>query len=97
MKTTNLTTNLTAKITGTGPDSTVPDNDGATDAELYDGEKLIGCVTLLPSESSGDLVTWGPGLDCWADDMMRSWLRSADDLTDACEMVAIAVREAASQ
>ena len=57
---------ITAKITGTGPDSCVPDNAGATDANVYDDGKLIGSVTLLPVDDSGDLDVWG-GPEHWAD------------------------------
>ena len=88
---------LTATITGTGADSTVPDNDGATDADIYDGETLIGCVTLLP-DSDGDLIVWGPGSDCWADHAMQTWIRSSadrDESGDRVDAIEVAVRVAA--
>lgn len=55
----------TAKITGCGADSTVPDNDDAVDADIFLGDVEVGSVTLLPDDYSGDLDTWG-SLDNWA-------------------------------
>lgn len=74
------------RITGRGTASTVPDNDGAVDAEVYaedadvftTGQK-IGAVTLLPNPAyEGRLTTWG-SLDNWADHALQTWLESAQE------------------
>ena len=75
--------NITAKITGTGPDSCVPDNAGATDANVYADGKLIGSVTLLPVDDSGDLDVWG-GTEHWADgDLLALVEDECGDIDDA--------------
>ena len=75
--------NITAKITATGPDSCVPDNDAATDANVYADGKLIGSVTLLPVDDSGDLDVWG-GTEHWADgDLLALVEDECGDIDDA--------------
>jgi hypothetical protein len=63
---------LTARVTGRGESSTVPDNAGAVDAEILLGGEVLGSVTLLPDER-GNLTTWG-SLDNWADDTTARWI-----------------------
>lgn len=76
-------TEITAEITGRGPDSQVRDNPGAVDAEIYADGELVGEVTLVPDRESGKLTTWGDR-DHWANgDMLATLLlqdeRAAED------------------
>jgi hypothetical protein len=64
---------LSVKITGTGENSTVPDDDDAVDADVIYAGVVVGSVTLLPSEWDGDLSTWG-SLDHWASASLIKWL-----------------------
>lgn len=68
--TTTTTTNrtYTAEITGRGSDSTVPDNAGAVDADIYRQGRKVGEVTLKPDQR-GYLRIWGD-TPYWADDDM---------------------------
>lgn len=84
---------ITAKITGRGTASTVPDNAGAVDALLLEGDREIGSVTLLPSYHDGELTTWGDGVDHWADAGVQRWLDAQDDRREAIDSIVSAVAE----
>lgn len=87
---------ITARITARGDGSTVPDNPGAVDAEIYRGDEQIGEVTLIPDAGrNGDLCTWGPSWDYWADNAMQATLREADDPDALISIIEAAVNEAA--
>ena len=59
-------TGYTARITARNYDSAAPDRPGAVDATIYLNGAEVGEVTLVPNHD-GQLSTWGPGLDHWAD------------------------------
>lgn len=91
---------FTAKITGIGSESCVPDNAGAVDATIFLAGEEIGAVTLLPSEDHGELDKWGDSLDHWADWALIKWLedlyegRHGLDRSDVIGQIIHAVREA---
>jgi hypothetical protein len=62
-------TGYTARITARTYDSTAPDRPGAVDATIYLDGVEVGEVTLVPGHD-GQISTWGPGLDHWADDRL---------------------------
>ena len=78
---------ITARITGRGIDSTVPDNDGAVDAEiLIDGKHLCD-VTLLSSRQDGALEIWGdPENWCSNFQAVKAAGLSGIDIVNAVEM-----------
>ena len=84
----------TATITGIGPDSTVPENPRAVDADIFISEQCIGEVTLMPHEQTGDLGCWGD-MEHWASQPLINHLRSLDKdrYNDAIEEIIAAVVE----
>lgn len=95
MNTTNeITARITARITGIGPKSAIPESADAVDASIYDANgQPLGCCTLLPSEDprDGELDTWGDDITCWADDRLIAAIAAGLDRYD----VVAAVRAAA--
>ena len=58
---------VTATIKAADAASCCPDTPGARDALLHLNGAELGMVTLVPHPSSGRLMIWGDGIDCWAD------------------------------
>lgn len=90
---------ITARVTGRGAGSTVPDNAGAVDAEIEINGIDLGSVTLLPDEH-GWLSAWGDCIDCWADHQLLRWIderveAGGQDRTEVIRAIVAAVNEAA--
>lgn len=81
---------FTATITARGADSTVPDNAGAVDADIFRDGVKVGEVTLLP-DGRGFLTTWGSHVDHWA----SYQLQQAIDLDEHRAAILDAVNAAA--
>jgi hypothetical protein len=89
---------LTARVTGRGESSTVPDNACAVDADIELNGMSLGSVTLLPDERS-NLTTWG-GPENWGDDSLWRWIgerveAAGQERSEVIAAVVAAVCEAA--
>lgn len=79
--------NYTAKITGMGSRSTVPDNAGAVDAEISCDGQVVGHVTLVPDSYNGLLSTWG-NPDNWRDLQLDQHLDDTMGQADPYDQIA---------
>lgn len=90
------TPTITARITGTGTDSAVPDNETAVDACIYCGSVQLGEATLL-ADDAWRLTPWG-SLDNWADARLIAHLETLDseDRARAIAEIVAAISAAAA-
>ena len=88
-----------AVVTGRGEKSSVPDDPGAVDADVWCCGAMVGKVTLKPSRDQRDdgaLVPWGDP-EHWASDDLLVWMGPAlytDEPNSLPGRIVQAVREA---
>lgn len=93
---------ILAVVTGRGAKSTVPDDPGAVDADVWCCGARVGSVTLKPAKDrnrAGLLVAWGDP-EHWASSDLLDWLGPAfyHDAVDTLPgRICAAVREAAER
>lgn len=90
-----------AVVTGRGEKSSVPDDPGAVDADVWCCGAMVGKVTLKPSRDQRDdgaLVPWGDP-EHWASDDLLEWMGPAlytDEPNSLPGRIVQAVRKAAN-
>lgn len=91
-----------AVVTGRGEKSSVPDDPGAVDADVWCCGAMVGKVTLKPSRDQRDdgaLVPWGDP-EHWASDDLLEWMGPAlytDEPNSLPGRIVQAVRKAAKR